>query len=333
MGIKEVFKDLEVNRVSPDVAEDLRHFQFGNKVKYSIFWGSLALASVISYNQVISNLDSVGAKALLKNGTSPLIAVFETDYTKLSKDVIKKYEEDSQNLYKKELEFKKINGNVALDDLPTFTKKMDDSKIKNIVANSSDIHEFMKYLLYSEIIKSNESITINDNEYKIIEIINKLASLDDETKAKAVEEPVKKIVEKNILRANEDEIKSALLFLSKNQVNVRNLAFKDKDDLINKIVEEVKKGYFELPISYMSSLRLPLIDVKKEIEKEYQIFLDSENAKNIEAKKGVDTLKSEIEALKKSQESRNKFLIEFKNVNEKNYLDKRDNLKELSKDL
>ncbi len=96
-----ILKDFEFNKVNKDVEEEIKYLQLPNKIKYFAFWGSVIVATALSYNYVKSNLTSVSQKASLNSGNAPIIAFFETNWEKIAKEIKADYEKDEPILNEK----------------------------------------------------------------------------------------------------------------------------------------------------------------------------------------------------------------------------------------
>ncbi len=197
-----------------------------------------------------------------------------------------------------------------------------------------------------KLLSSKDEIILNENSYKIVDILNKLATLDEATKLEAIEEPVAKIVDLKIVDLNKDETKTLILEIlnDKDLKSVLNFKYKTVDEMLKASVSQIKRGYFELPLSGFSGgislgrssnneLKISFDSTKAELEKTMQMKND-EIAKKIEdSRSKIDLIKKEIDDLKALQMKRIGFINKVEGLSVDNYYSNKEDLKNLLNEL
>lgn len=239
-----LLKNFEFNKVNKEVEEEIKYLQLPNKIKYFTFWGSIIVATALSYNFVASNLVSVSQQASLKKGDAPIVAFFETNWEKVAKEIKAEYDADEKIFNEKNQILRQINGeSTSLNNsLNLFVSKLNEDDITNIIKKSDDYKKMVLIENKIKLLSSKDEIVLNENSYKIVDIINKLAVASNEAEKEAsINVAVPKIVELKVVDLNEADTKALILEIlnEKNPNDLNNLRLKTADEMLKVAVKEV----------------------------------------------------------------------------------------------
>ena len=326
-------KDFEFNKVNEDVVEELKYFQFKNKSKYLLFWGGLIACTLYTHNYATSNLSSVYQQALIKDGTSPFIALFSTNWDKKVIEVKKDFDKTVDLISALNQELKKIDVINNEYSLNTYLKTLTDDDIINVIKTSKDFKAFIDLENKLKIANSKESIVLNNNSYTIEAILDRLSSLDEQTFNEAVEEPLVEINNLKIVDVSKSELKEILRTISKNHnyYDLQKSYYQDLQSMLKASLEYIKKDTFSF--SYVMSLRetnnISLADTKEILASKFNKWLEVKNKDVLKQKEKVDKLKKEIEDIEANQKARKIFITKLSTVNVENYIKNKEEIENL----
>lgn len=338
-NIFSLFKDIEARKVSTDIEEDIKYLLLGKKVRYAFFWAGLACLCIYSYDSVIKNLSSSMEKsALIQSGTSPFFALFETDFKSKNVEILKAFDLDKQVLNEKINLLRNVNGETTKIDFKSFLATISKSDLDSLIKSNFDFKEIYKYKIYLDLVSSNESILLNGNEYKILEVIEKLSTLDEQTKQDALQIPLKEIHSKDAFsKLEKDELKKYILALSleKHPRVFLNLSFNDETTLLKKLKDDILNGIFDFQISYAGAdtKSYKLENIKLALENMFKKYEDNKVFELEKAKRNKVDLEKAINEIKIIQEKRVAFMDAYSKTNVSNYLEQREILKNIGKGL
>jgi hypothetical protein len=328
-----LLKDFEFNKVNEDVVEELKYFQFKNKSKYLLFWGGLIACTLYTHNYATSNLSSVYQQALIKDGTSPFIALFSTNWDKKVIEVKKDFDKTVDLISALNQELKKIDVINNEYSLNTYLKTLTDDDIINVIKTSKDFKAFIDLENKLKIANSKESIVLNNNSYTIEAILDRLSSLDEQTFNEAVEEPLVEINNLKIVDVSKSELKEILRTISKNHnyYDLQKSYYQDLQSMLKASLEYIKKDTFSF--SYVMSLRetnnISLADTKEILASKFNKWLEVKNKDVLKQKEKVDKLKKEIEDIEANQKARKIFITKLSTVNVENYIKNKEEIENL----
>lgn len=328
-----LLKDFEFNKVNEDVVEELKYFQFKNKAKYLLFWGGLIACTLYTHNYATSNLSSVYQQALIKDGTSPFIALFSTNWDKKVIDVKKDFDESVDLISALNQELKRIDVINNEYSLNNYLKTLNDEEIINVIKSSKDYKAFIDLENKLKIANSKESIILNNNSYTIEAILDRLSSLDEQTFNEAIEEPLTEINNLKIVDVSKSELKEILRTISKNHAyyDLQKSYYKDLQSMLKASLEYIKKDTFSF--SYTMSLRetnaISLSDTKEILTSKFNKWLEVKNKDVLKQKEKVDELKKDIEDIEANQKARKIFINKLSTVNVENYIKNKEEIENL----
>lgn len=198
--MKKFLKGLEINNVTDDISNDIKHLNIKNYIKFYLFYGVVFVVSVgaiLGTREFISSDDF--RKALISNGVAPLNTFFYSDYSSESKEL-----EELKKKKEKELEELRNSQSKTFN---TYSYKYDDfiadlkaGKIKvNLDETIKEMEAFKIYLSHYFIAyimqNKDKSITINDNKYTYFELAKKVQSMGEKEALTQLTIPAKIILD------------------------------------------------------------------------------------------------------------------------------------------
>ena len=320
------FRDLELNKSTEDVANDLQQLQIKSKLRYYGFYTVTILLSVWIYSSTLNYIEkNPFNKALIEeNGVSPIATLFYSDYQKVYKKADKKLDELSNQIIDLQKDKRAVKGFYYSKN--QFLKDIKDGKVKlDLKFSKKSIQQYQKAYMMAYLIQhGNENITLNNHDYTISKIRTKVSTMNDREGAYTkLDLPAKAILGLMKLDKSADNItlaKEALFDSS--HLNYSDKRFYSGVRLsdfnpINEFKKAVLVGsdYYRIRGGGYSSItiKVPSINAKyQEHKKELKMKYDADIAK-IKAKakiaeqkiassretiKDLQRLKSEINALK-----------------------------------
>ena len=285
------FKSMELNKTTEDVEADIKHLQFGTKLKYYGYYFAVAVVGIGIYSSLISNIkeDPFRATLIKELNVAPLFSYFYSDYSS---------ELEKANAYK-DLITKKIN-ELQKQQIHSkgFSYKYDDF-LNDVRANQSSLEfsiilneQVSKYMeaYFLAFLQQNKdkTITLGSNEYNFIDISKRVQTLDKSEALEKLKIPAQMILDKYLEDISKKE--ENLKILSNALYSLSNLNYQDAN-FFNDLkipataLEELKtyllKGdstYSLISNGYKQTIKLPKLDTY--FEKEYTIK-KSEYEKNI----------------------------------------------------
>ena len=175
------FRDLELNKSTEDVANDLQQLQIKPKLRYYGFYTVTILLSVWIYSSTLKHIEkNPFNKALIEqNGVSPIATIFYSDYQDEYKKADKKITDLSNKI--NELQKDKRAVKSFYYSKNQFLKDIKDGKVKlDLKFDKKSIQQYQKAYMMAYLIQhGNENITLNNHDYTISKILTKISTMND----------------------------------------------------------------------------------------------------------------------------------------------------------
>lgn len=332
-----LLKDFEFNKINEDVNEELKYLQFKNKAKYMFFWGSLITATLMSHNYVTSNLDSKYQKALIKNGTSPVVALFSTNWDKKLDGVKKDFDVANKEIAKINEELKNIESLNSEYSLIKYISSIPENELIDIIKGSKDYKDIKSFVQKVALVNSSAKIVLNNNEYLVSDILQRLSTLDDSNINEAIKEPLEAIHSLKIIDIKNEDLKDMLIQLSRNNnyYKYEKSLYKDESSILKASANLVKQDKYSmtLTMSLNDNEVLNLADTKNILDKKFNEYLEKKNKDVLKQKEKITKLKKELEDLGNQQKIRQQFIKKINSVTVDNYLENKKEIENLFSEI
>ena len=221
--IYEIYNNLEINKSTRDVKDDLKYANFKGKLLHKAFYTvALGLGLIIFSTTWNKIADSSFRQALINEGSTPFFTLFASDYSSEKvdlKEILKEYYKKNRELAEKIAELKKQLGysnfnrysaqqETAFDSpfgklypFEKFIKEYKNDEIKEMDIKKT-ITENLKYKIFffqnvSDWVAhhTSDTIELGTKSFTIEVIANKLRGIEDKNaRFKGAEKPLKKII-------------------------------------------------------------------------------------------------------------------------------------------
>jgi len=249
-------KDLEINKNTLDVEEDLKYANLRLKMKYGVYSvvSFLAISVPVGAMYYETIKDPFRADLVKKANVAPAFSYFHDDYNATKASTLKELEDIETRLRAIQSSVKSASGveiaytyNNFVDDLKKNNISIEnfDQKIKEKPVYRQWMHDyFIAYLVQ----KAQETVTINDKEYTLESISQKVKGMAEAEAKEHLGMPANLIIAKS--KSDNDEITKAALVdalydLSVTSLDNRSLEFLKKvelDDTNLKAVNVIKEA-------------------------------------------------------------------------------------------
>jgi len=320
------FRDLELNKSTEDVANDLQQLQIKPKLQYYGFYTITILLSVWIYSSTLKAIEKNPLnKALIEqNGVSPIATIFYSDYQDEYKEAEKKITDLNNQINSLQRDKRAVKGFYYSKN--KFLKDIKKGKvILDLEFDKKSIQQYQKAFITAYILQhDNENIELNSHKYTLSKILTKVSTMSNRESAYSkIELPAKAILDLMKVSATADNIaltKEALYDSSHLNYSDKRFYSGVKLDEFNPTAAFKKavltgNDYYRIRGGGYSSMniKVPSINTKyREHKKELKVKYDADYAK-IKAKakiaeqkivsaretiKDLQRLKSEINGLK-----------------------------------